>query len=112
MPPQDPNTSPIDSHTDDLASMLGFITTLSQGMMQHTNNQNESMVAQQQAQATSQAPQELRGDPQVEKMEKNVMGEIEALKKEVKGSDVRSQVEEIEKELKEILAKDGTEGKS
>lgn len=109
MPPQDPNAPPIDSHTDDLASMLGFISTLQSGLMHHENNQNEAIAQQQ---AAPQAPQEPQGDPQVEKMEKNVIGEIEALKKEVKGSDVRSQVEEIEKELKQILADDGNEGKS
>lgn len=102
MPPQ--TQSPTDANT--AAANLALATHIS------TQAMAEQMPQQIEPTATDPTAQTTKTDANIQQVEKTITDGMDELKKEIKGQDLRSKIEEIENELQTILGDDTTDGQT
>lgn len=110
---QDPSIDTLDKvpagelSSDQHAAALGFITTLSQGLLPQDEPQDDETQDDEEPQDTTPAGQP---DPQqdIQSVEDNIITEIRGLKSEMGNEDLKAEFQVIKNEIESILNEDDT----
>ncbi len=100
MPPQNSQAPQQDMNPDEIAAILGLLTTVGTN---HMKSQMPQEAPPETPQAPVEAPQAPDLAPEVEKLQK----EVDALKKQIQ-KDPKDDLAEIRKQVEEALAADDT----
>lgn len=95
---QDPHAN---STTDDLAAMLGFITSISEMHMQEAQQPQSIPQTPQNAPQQTQPQETHKPAP---KQETGALGDIKAARKDTGKGDIGGRLDDIEKELETLIA--------
>lgn len=101
-PKSQPKISP-----NDAAGNLGFVNTMHEQLLQYKGKQAGVQPTQSSPNPQNAPGQEQKENPQIEKVETNILTEIEGIKKqleEMKPKDKNKELDDLKKEIEQVLA--------